>query len=150
MNESTDLIDDINQKAINLIQLMQQLKALIEYENSIYTYASAEELELVVKDKQYLLGQYEEKLRVLLSNPDFPNKLEPVLRTEMTEVARQYDYAVRGNERRLGIMVEAAHFVIDNLVEKARKMAGKVSRYDPTGKTGSRDQATPITINQNL
>ncbi|MEM7070235.1 MAG: hypothetical protein AAF403_00560, partial [Pseudomonadota bacterium] len=66
-------------------------------------------------------------------------------------VAYQYDQAVKGNERRLGIMVEATHYVIDNLIEKTRKMSGHVSRYNPMGKTEKFNKNTvPVTVNEDF
>lgn len=137
-------------RAQNLMDLMQDLKEVLERENEILEQPRLNDLKPVVAEKQALFRMYDEQILALAKDREFAATLAPETKDALRTASAEFEEAARKNERRLQLMMEAGRQIVGRITEAAKSAAGHVEAYGRDGVTRSALKAAPVALNKSL
>lgn len=137
-------------RAHNLIDLLEDLTAVLNREIELLERPNAQSLTPVVEEKQALFKLYEDHMKVIAEQPDFATSLPEELKTRLTSVAETFEAAVAKNRRRLELLQKSSQQIVGRIVEAAKEAAGAVPHYSRSGGAYQATNAAPVAMNREI
>ncbi len=137
-------------RAQNLMDLMRDLKSVLERENEILEHPRMHDLSPIVAEKQALFRMYDEQIISLAKDREFSATLTPEAREELRAASADFEAAARKNEKRLSLMVDAGRQIVSRITDAARSAAGYVDSYGSNGVSRAAPKAAPVALNRSL
>lgn len=137
-------------RAHNLIDLMQDLVAVLQRENEMLERPRSSDLTPVVEEKQALFKLYEDQIAAIAKEPDFAASLPDDLNDRLKELAYAFDDAMKINRRKLEILTKSSQHIVNRIIEAAKSAAGQVPRYGREGTVTESRAAAPVAMNQEI
>lgn len=137
-------------RAHNMIELLEDLVAILEKENDLLETPRAKDLEPVIEEKQALFKLYTEQVGAIAEDPGFAASLPEELRESLTGMATKLDAAMAANKRRLELLTNASKHIVNRITEAAREAAGRVPQYGRGGSMTDPRSAAPVAMNQEI
>ena len=137
-------------RADTMIDLLEDLIAVLERENVLLDRPRAKELEPVVEEKLALFRLYDEELNALAQDPDFAAALPEDVHARLTKLAETFEETMCKNRRRLELMVRSSRHIVNRIVEAAKEATGQTPRYGRGGTVAESRAAAPVVTNQKV
>lgn len=137
-------------RAHNMIELLDDLVAVLERENELLAAPRANDLEPVIEEKQALFKIYGEQVGAIAEDPGFAASLPDDLRESLTDKATQLDAAMAANKRRLELLTNASKHIVNRITDAAREAAGRVPQYGRGGAMTDPRSAAPVAMNREI
>jgi flagellar biosynthesis/type III secretory pathway chaperone len=137
-------------RAHNMIDLLEDLVAVLERENALLETPRAKDLEPVIEEKQALFKLYTDQVGEIARDQGFASALPEDLRDRLTDMANALDDAMKRNKRRLELLTNASKHIVDRITEAARDAAGRVPQYGRAGKLTAYEAAAPVAMNKEV
>lgn len=137
-------------RARNMMELLQDLVAVLDKETALLDRPRPSELEPVVEEKQALFKLYEDHIAALSQDPGFAAALDDDLRQQLTALAETFETAMEKNRRKLELMTRSSQHIVNRIVEAAKDAAGQVPGYSRGGNAYQGRAAAPVAMNQEV
>lgn len=137
-------------RAHNMIDLMEDLIAVLKRETEMLERPRAENLAPVVEEKQALFKLYNDQLEALSKEGGFGAALPEDLKATLGDLALSFEAAVVQNRRKLEVLTKSSQHIVNRIVEAAKKAAGNVPHYGAKGAVYNGGKAAPVAMNREI
>lgn len=141
-------------RAHELIDLSRSMVQVMATETELLKSGKVDEIESFQAQKEALSGIYETHMRDVAAEPGMFNAVDPALRAELTEAARQIDATARENKHAVQAAMELNARLVQVIADAVTKSAPSASGYTKTGAAPASTAAVraprPATLNQSL
>ena len=138
-----------------LILAVSRLIFLMNHEVELLRAMRVGEISALQKEKTELTVLYEDALQMLSAEPELLEAMEPALRTELTELATQFDAAVCENTRALNAVKTSHDQLLQSIVDAVSENRSKQLAYTAQGaldnpRKGRNAPPLSLTLDQRL
>lgn len=142
-------------RAHELIDLSRSMVHVMATETELLKAGRVAEIEPLQVQKETLSGIYETHMRDVAAEPGMFNAIDPALRAELTEAARQIDATAQENRHAVQAAMELNARLVQVIAGAVSRSAPNASGYTKTGAAPAADGSAtrtprPATLNQNL
>lgn len=134
-------------RAHNMVDLMEDLIAVLKRETEMLDQPRANDLQAVVQEKQALFKLYDDQLEALAKSGGFGEALPEDIKAKLGDLALAFETAVSENRRKLEILTKSSQHIVNRIVDAAKKAAGNVPHYGASGTVYGGRKAAPVAMN---